>query len=107
MHIIVKPFSRSSVVVEPKIFLTNFNLEKLLSPLATLIGNVSNILKTIPRFGAKSSAKTMEDPTQQCLTAAVQLEVSNAPWSYRSQFDPVAHGLDANFRLTKFSEMRG
>ncbi|GFX79955.1 hypothetical protein TNCV_2059731 [Trichonephila clavipes] len=38
MPIIVKPFSRSSVVVEPKIFLINFNLEKLLSPIATLIG---------------------------------------------------------------------
>lgn len=49
----------------------------------------------------------MEDPSQQCLTAAVQLEVSNTPWSYRSQFDPEAHGLDASFRLTKFSEMRG
>lgn len=46
----------------------------------------------------------MEDPAQQCLTA---VEVSNTPWSYRSQFDPEAHGLDASFRLTKFSEMRG
>lgn len=46
----------------------------------------------------------MEDPSQQCLTA---VEVSNTPWSYRSQFDPEAHGLDASFRLTKFSEMRG
>ncbi|GFX38821.1 transposable element Tcb1 transposase [Trichonephila clavipes] len=55
MAIVVKPFSRSSVVVERKNFLINFNLEKLLSPLSTLIGKVSNNLKTIPRFGAKSS----------------------------------------------------
>ncbi|GFW98408.1 hypothetical protein TNCV_3454371 [Trichonephila clavipes] len=53
--IVVKPFSRSSVVVERKNFLINFNLEKPLSPLATLIGRVSNSLKTITRFGAKSS----------------------------------------------------
>ncbi|GFW27453.1 SWIM-type domain-containing protein [Trichonephila clavipes] len=38
MAIVVKPFSRSSVLVERKNFLVNFNLEKLLSPLASLIG---------------------------------------------------------------------
>ncbi|GFS66725.1 retrovirus-related Pol polyprotein from transposon opus [Trichonephila clavipes] len=54
MAIVALPFSRSSVVVECKNFLINFDLEKLLSPLATLIGRVSNILKIIPRFGAKS-----------------------------------------------------
>ncbi|GFW43616.1 hypothetical protein TNCV_4769681 [Trichonephila clavipes] len=54
MAIVVKPFSRSSTVVESKNFLINFNLKKVLSPLATLIGRVGNILKTIPRFGAKS-----------------------------------------------------
>ncbi|GFS53413.1 hypothetical protein TNCV_1327381 [Trichonephila clavipes] len=54
MAIVVKPFSRSSVVVERKNFLIHFNLEKLLSPLDTLIRKVNNILKTIPRFGAKS-----------------------------------------------------
>ncbi|GFS48821.1 uncharacterized protein TNCV_4240751 [Trichonephila clavipes] len=54
MAVVGKPFSRSSVVVERKNFLINFNLDKLLSSLATLIGRVSNILKTIPRFGAKS-----------------------------------------------------
>ncbi|GFX10802.1 transposon Ty3-G Gag-Pol polyprotein [Trichonephila clavipes] len=43
MAIAVKPFSRSTVVVEHKIFLINFNLEKLLSPLATLIGRVAVI----------------------------------------------------------------
>ncbi|GFV95204.1 hypothetical protein TNCV_1293221 [Trichonephila clavipes] len=39
MAIVVKPFSRSSVVVERKIFL--INLEKLLSPLSTLIGTAT------------------------------------------------------------------
>ncbi|GFW99232.1 hypothetical protein TNCV_3010001 [Trichonephila clavipes] len=58
MAIVVTTFSRSSVVVGRKNFLINFNLEKLLSPLATLIGRVSNILKTIPRFGAKSRTAT-------------------------------------------------
>ncbi|GFW22553.1 hypothetical protein TNCV_3364651 [Trichonephila clavipes] len=53
--IVVKPFNRSSVVVERKKLLINFNLEKLLSPLATPIGRVSNILQSIPRFGAISS----------------------------------------------------
>ncbi|GFU66956.1 hypothetical protein TNCV_4296081 [Trichonephila clavipes] len=57
MAIVVTPFSPSSVVVERKNFLINFNLEKLLSPLATLIGRVSNILRTIPIFGAKSSTR--------------------------------------------------
>ncbi|GFX84894.1 uncharacterized protein TNCV_4997261 [Trichonephila clavipes] len=52
MAIVVKRFYRSSLVLERKNFLINFNLEKLLSPLATLIGRVNNILKTIPRFGA-------------------------------------------------------
>ncbi|GFV77709.1 retrovirus-related Pol polyprotein from transposon TNT 1-94 [Trichonephila clavipes] len=52
--IVVKPFSRSSVVVERKNFLISFNLEKFLSPVSTLIGRVSNILKTIPTVGAKS-----------------------------------------------------
>ncbi|GFT66013.1 hypothetical protein TNCV_1058871 [Trichonephila clavipes] len=41
MAIVVKPFSRSSVVVERKKFLINFNLEKLLSPLSALIGAAS------------------------------------------------------------------
>ncbi|GFV02771.1 hypothetical protein TNCV_619691 [Trichonephila clavipes] len=60
MAIVVKPFNQSSIVVKRKNFLINFNLEKLLSALATLIGRVNNILKTIPRFGAKSS--------EECLT---------------------------------------
>ncbi|GFT41172.1 hypothetical protein TNCV_5034511 [Trichonephila clavipes] len=46
MAIVVKPFSRSSVVVERKFFLINFSLVKVPSPLATLIGRVSNILRT-------------------------------------------------------------
>ncbi|CAL1280185.1 unnamed protein product [Larinioides sclopetarius] len=71
-----------------------------------------NVVKTFEnnkvKFFVDRAEKTMEsDPNQQCLTATVQLEVSNAPWCYRSQFDPVAHGLDASFRLTKFSELRG
>ena len=48
----------------------------------------------------------MEATPQVCM-AAVELEVGNAPLSIRRQFDPVAHGLDANFRLTKFAELRG
>ncbi|GFW18187.1 DUF1758 domain-containing protein [Trichonephila clavipes] len=38
MAIVVKPFCRSSVVVERKIFLISFNLDKLLSHLATFNG---------------------------------------------------------------------
>ncbi|GFV60910.1 hypothetical protein TNCV_925241 [Trichonephila clavipes] len=45
MAIVVKPFNRSSVVVERKNFLINFNLEKLLSPLATLIGRVLSCIE--------------------------------------------------------------
>lgn len=48
----------------------------------------------------------METGPQVCM-AAVELEVSNTPLSIRRVFDPVAHGLDANFRLTKFAELRG
>ena len=48
----------------------------------------------------------METGPQVCI-AAVELEVSNTPLTIRRQFDPVAHGLDANFRLTKFAELRG
>lgn len=48
----------------------------------------------------------MDTAPQVCM-AAVELEVSNAPLSIRRQFDPAAHGLEANFRLTKFAELRG
>ncbi|GFT06441.1 uncharacterized protein TNCV_3355791 [Trichonephila clavipes] len=42
MAIVVKPFSRSSVVVVRKKVLIDFNLEKLLSPLSTLIGSLNS-----------------------------------------------------------------
>ncbi|GFV75103.1 uncharacterized protein TNCV_3189561 [Trichonephila clavipes] len=42
-----EPFNRSSVVVERKNFLIDLNLEKLLSPLATLIGRQSHKTATI------------------------------------------------------------
>lgn len=48
----------------------------------------------------------MESAPQVCM-AAVELEVINTPLSIRRHFDPVAFGLDANFRLTKFAELRG
>lgn len=73
-----------------------------------LLHFIDNCFSYLFTFSVDRAEKAMEnDPNQQCLTATVQLEVSNAPWCYRSQFDPVAHGLDASFRLTKFSELRG
>lgn len=53
MASIARPLRRIWVEVDLKKFLINFNLEKLLSPLATLIGIVNNMRKATLRFGAK------------------------------------------------------
>lgn len=47
------------------------------------------------------------DPNAEVCMAAVELEIVNTPLSIRRNFDPVAFDLDANFRLTKFAELRG
>lgn len=50
----------------------------------------------------------MED-SQQVTIATAQLEVegNSTALGIRRPFDPVAHDLDATFRLTKFAELKG
>lgn len=52
------------------------------------------------------------EPTQvpqDALAAAAQLELGASPnaLSIRRPFNPVAHELDANFRLTRFADLKG
>lgn len=46
---------------------------------------------------------------QDALAAAAQLELGGAPQTLtiRRPFNPVAHDLDANFRLTRFADLKG
>lgn len=45
----------------------------------------------------------------QDMLAAAQLELGHNPnaLALRRPFDPVAHELDANFRLTRFADLKG
>lgn len=45
----------------------------------------------------------------QDVLAAVQLELGGNPnaLALRRPFDPVAHDLDASFRLTRFADLKG
>lgn len=52
------------------------------------------------------------EPTQvpqDALAAAAQLELGATPQTLtiRRPFNPVAHELDANFRLTRFADLKG
>ena len=53
----------------------------------------------------------MEPPQvqQDPLAATAQLELGGNPnaLSLRRPFNPVAHDLDANFRLTRFADLKG
>jgi hypothetical protein len=51
---IARPQNLSWDMVDLKLFLINFSLEKLLSALATVAGTVNNILYTIAVFGNES-----------------------------------------------------
>ena len=45
---------------------------------------------------------------QDPLAATAQLELGNAnSLTLRRPFNPVAHDLDANFRLTRFADLKG
>lgn len=49
----------------------------------------------------------METP-QQAVIQAVELEVAaTGPVTLYNAFLPSEHGLDSNFRLTKFAELKG
>lgn len=47
--------------------------------------------------------------TQDVVLSAAQLELGGNPnaLALRSPFDPVAHELDASFRLTRFADLKG
>lgn len=55
----------------------------------------------------------MADLQTTCVTqetlSAVQLEIGGNPnaLALRRPFDPVAHDLDATFRLTRFADLKG
>ena len=56
----------------------------------------------------EAAAPTSGTVTQEALAAA-KLELGGNPnaLTLRRPFDPVAHDLDANFRLTRFADLKG
>lgn len=54
-------------------------------------------------------ADYLVNSVQQDATGAVQLELGANPnaLALRRPFDPLAHDLEANFRLTRFADLKG
>lgn len=54
-----------------------------------------------------AAASAIETPQIQIANSAAVLELGGAGSNVRRPFDPVAHELDATFRLTKYADLKG
>ncbi|KAL2715823.1 hypothetical protein V1478_015521 [Vespula squamosa] len=69
---------------------------------------LSRLSRLLSRFWDKM-AEIQGTPVAQDALSVVQLELGGNPnaLALRRPFDPVAHDLDATFRLTRFADLKG